>query len=54
MNGWIERFEEERNSSRARQAYRLTPGGRRHLQQKVSRLKQLTRVVSVRVVRKET
>ena len=53
-DGWIERFEEERNSSRARQAYRLTPGGRRHLQQKVSRLKQLTRVVSVRVVRKET
>src|SRR5882762_1754036 len=47
-DGWIERFEEERNSSRGRQAYRLTPGGRRHLQQKVSRLKQLTRVVSVR------
>ncbi len=53
-DGWIERFEEERNSSRGRQACRLTPGGRRHLQQKVSRLKQLTRVVSVRVVRKET
>ena len=52
-DGWIERFDEEDNS-RGRQAYRLTPGGRRNLQQEVSRLKQLTRVASLRVARKET
>ncbi len=52
-DGWIERFPEEDNS-RGRQAYRLTPGGRRNLQQEVSRLKQLTRVASLRVARKET
>lgn len=52
-DGWIERFDQEDNS-RGRQAYRLTPGGRRNLQQEVSRLKQLTRVASLRVVRKET
>ncbi len=52
-DGWIERFDQEDNS-RGRQAYRLTPGGRRNLQQEVSRLKQLTRVASLRVARKET
>jgi DNA-binding PadR family transcriptional regulator len=51
-DGWIERFEEE-DTSRGRQAYRLTPGGRRNLQQEVARLKQLTRVASLRVARKE-
>jgi DNA-binding PadR family transcriptional regulator len=52
-DGWIERFHEEDNS-RGRQAYRLSPGGRRNLQLEVSRLKQLTRVASLRVARKET
>jgi DNA-binding PadR family transcriptional regulator len=52
-DGWIERFDQGDNS-RGRQAYRLTPGGRRNLQQEVSRLKQLTRVASLRVARKET
>ncbi len=52
-DGWIERFHEEDNS-RGRQAYRLTLGGRRNLQHEVSRLKQLTRVASLRVARKET
>jgi DNA-binding PadR family transcriptional regulator len=52
-DGWIERFQEE-DTSRGRQAYRLTPGGRRNLQQEVSRLKHLTRVASLRVARKET
>ena len=53
-DGWIERFQEkEQDSSRGRQAYRLTPGGRRNLQQEVGRLKQLTRVASLRVARKE-
>ena len=44
---WIERFEEE-ESSRGRQAYRLTPQGRRNLQAEVSRMKHLTRLASLR------
>ena len=50
---WIERFEEKK-SSRGRQAYRLTAGGRRNLQLEVSRLKHLTKLASLRVARKET
>jgi len=50
-DGWIERFEEN-DSSRGRQAYRLSPLGRRTLQTEVSRLKQLTRVASLRAARK--
>lgn len=48
---WIERFEEE-DSSRGRQAYRLTAEGRRNLQTEVSRMKQLTRVAGLRVAGK--
>jgi DNA-binding PadR family transcriptional regulator len=44
---WIERFDEE-DSSRGRQAYRLTPQGRRNLQAEVSRMKHLTRLASLR------
>jgi DNA-binding PadR family transcriptional regulator len=51
-DGWIQRFEEE-ESSRGRQAYRLTPAGRRNLQQEASRLKHLARVANLRVARKE-
>ena len=51
-DGWIERFEEE-DSSRGRQAYRLTPAGRRNLQLEASRLKHLARVATLRVARKE-
>ncbi len=50
---WIERFKEQ-DSSRGRQAYRLTAAGRRNLQMEVSRLKHLTRVAALRVARKET
>lgn len=50
---WIERFEEQ-DSSRGRQAYRLTATGRRNLQMEVSRLKHLTRVATLRVARRET
>ena len=50
-DGWIERFEQE-DTSRGRQAYRLSPLGRRNLQTEVSRLKQLTRVASLRAARK--
>jgi DNA-binding PadR family transcriptional regulator len=52
-DGWIERFKEE-DTSRGKQAYRLTSLGRRNLQMEVSRLKQLTRLASLRAVRKET
>src|SRR5207245_3214952 len=49
---WIERFQEQ-DSSRGRQAYRLTAAGRRNLQMEVTRMKHLTRVASLRVARKE-
>jgi DNA-binding PadR family transcriptional regulator len=51
-DGWIERFKEE-DTSRGKQAYRLTSLGRRNLQTEVSRLKQLTRLANLRAVRKE-
>ena len=47
---WIERFEDD-DSSRGKQAYRLTSLGRRNLQQEVARMKQLTRVAGLRVAR---
>jgi DNA-binding PadR family transcriptional regulator len=50
---WIQRFE-ERDSSRGRQAYRLTPSGRRNLQAEVDRMKHLTRLASLRVAARET
>ncbi|HTT25251.1 MAG TPA: helix-turn-helix transcriptional regulator [Candidatus Sulfotelmatobacter sp.] len=49
---WIERFEEE-ESSRGRQAYRLTSQGRRNLQMEIDRMKHLTRLASMRVALKE-
>jgi DNA-binding PadR family transcriptional regulator len=51
--GWIERFKDE-DTSRGKQAYRLTPLGRRNLQTEVNRLTQLTRAAALRVARKET
>ena len=45
---WIERIAEA-ESSRGRQAYRLTAQGRRNLQREVGRMKQLTRLASSRV-----
>jgi len=50
---WIERIKEQ-DSSRGKQAYRLTAAGRRNLQTEVARLKHLTRVAALRVARKET
>ena len=50
---WIERFE-ERESSRGRQAYRLTAVGRRNLQCEVDRMKHLTRLAALRVAAKES
>lgn len=50
---WIERFE-EKDRSRGRQAYRLTAMGRRNLRMEVARMKQLTRLATLRVAGKET
>jgi DNA-binding HxlR family transcriptional regulator len=49
---WIERMEEE-ESSRGRQAYRLTRRGRSHLQLEVGRMKHLTRLANLRIAAKE-
>ena len=51
-DGWIEPFDED-DTTRGRQAYRLSAKGRRTLQAEVSRLKQLTRVAALRAARKE-
>jgi DNA-binding PadR family transcriptional regulator len=50
---WIERLEQT-DVSRGKQAYRLTPRGRKYLQFEVSRLKHLTRLAALRVVMKES
>jgi DNA-binding PadR family transcriptional regulator len=49
---WIERIEEQ-DSSRGRQAYRLTTRGRRILQVEVGRMKQLTRLANLRIAGKQ-
>jgi DNA-binding PadR family transcriptional regulator len=49
---WIERFKEG-DTSRGRQAYRLTSIGRRNLQLEVGRLKRLARVANLRIVQRE-
>jgi DNA-binding PadR family transcriptional regulator len=41
-DGWIQRFEQE-DTSRQKQAYRLTGAGRRQLELELDRMKQLTR-----------
>jgi len=48
---WIERIDEE-ETSRGRQAYRLTSRGRKNLQLEIGRLKQLTHLASLRIARK--
>ena len=50
---WIERLE-QKDRSRGKQAYRLTPRGRKNLQFEVSRLKHLTRLANLRVAVKES
>jgi DNA-binding PadR family transcriptional regulator len=51
-DGWIQRIVDE-DQSRGRQAYRLTTAGRKSLQVEVDRMKQITRLASLRVARKE-
>ena len=50
---WIEQVD-EKDTPRGRQTYRLTATGRRNLQLEVRRLKQLTRLASLRVSAKES
>jgi DNA-binding PadR family transcriptional regulator len=49
---WIERFAQE-DTSREKQAYRLTPAGRRQLKVELDRMRQLTRVATARPRTKE-
>ena len=52
-DSWIERIV-EKNTTRGRQAYRLTALGRKSLQVEVGRLKHLTRLASLRVAVRES
>ena len=45
---WIERFEQE-DTSREKQAYKLTAAGRRGLQSELERMRQLTRAAAARM-----
>ncbi len=47
-DGWIERFEQE-DTSRDKQAYRLTAAGRKQLELELERMKQLTRAGMARL-----
>jgi DNA-binding PadR family transcriptional regulator len=49
---WIQRVE-QKDTSRGKQAYRLTARGRRNLQFEVDRMKQLTRLAHLRVAARE-
>ena len=50
---WIERIDEQ-DTSRGRQAYRLTARGHKNLQLEVTRMKQITRLASFRIAGKES
>src|SRR5579863_7855877 len=52
-DGWIERFDQE-DTSRQKQAYRLTAAGRGHLQLELDRMKHLTRAGFARLRASET
>jgi DNA-binding PadR family transcriptional regulator len=45
---WIQRFEQA-DTSREKQAYRLTSAGRKQLEQELSRMRQLTRAAGARL-----
>lgn len=51
-DGWIERFAQD-DTSREKQAYRLTAMGRRQLQSDLDRMKRLTRAAVARLRAKE-
>lgn len=45
---WIERFDQQ-DTSREKQAYRLTPEGRAQLQRELDRMKQIARAANARL-----
>jgi DNA-binding PadR family transcriptional regulator len=49
---WIERFEQD-DTSREKQAYKLTPAGRRQLHAELERMRQLTRAATTRLRTRE-
>lgn len=49
-DGWIERFD-QKDTSREKQAYRLTAIGRRHLEMELDRMKQVTKIAAARLRR---
>jgi DNA-binding PadR family transcriptional regulator len=51
-DGWIERFDQD-DTSRDKQAYRLTADGRGQLDSELDRMKQLTRAAAARVRTRE-
>jgi DNA-binding PadR family transcriptional regulator len=51
-DGWIERFE-QKDTTREKQAYRLTAKGRRQLRLELDRLTQLTRAARARLRTRE-
>jgi len=51
-DGWIARFEQE-DTSREKQAYRLTPSGQAHFDGELDRMKQLTRAAAARLRSRE-
>src|SRR5271166_5950013 len=51
-DAWIERFEQE-DTSREKQAYRLTAAGRRQLQLELDRMRHLTRAGTARLRARE-
>jgi DNA-binding PadR family transcriptional regulator len=51
-DAWIERVKED-NAPRDRRTYRLTPSGRQNLQMEVERMRNLTKLASLRMARKE-
>lgn len=51
-DGWIDRFAQE-DTSREKQAYRLTAAGRKRLQLELERMRHLTRSASARLRARE-
>ena len=51
-DSWIEHFEQN-DTSREKQAYKLTPAGRKQLHAELERMRQLTRAATMRVGARE-
>src|SRR5215217_8043400 len=51
-DGWIERFDQE-DTSREKQAYRLTPAGRKQMRAELNRMREITRAAATRLRTRE-